>query len=70
MAGSPLPVRSGTGPSPKNKLLDQIIRTPDRMPSPQPTHLNAGMASHKILQEPGSGYVAQEFEGKHQQMEQ
>jgi glutamate dehydrogenase len=75
MAGSTtLPNRSANIPAahkgPANKLLEQVIRTPDRMPSPQPTHLSvAGTVSHKVLREPGSGYVAPTFEGKTEQME-
>jgi len=59
-----------------NKLLDQVIRTPNRMPSPQPTHLNlsvpgvqSGHSTPKILPQEGSGYVAPKFEGKEKQME-
>jgi glutamate dehydrogenase len=74
MAGSPLPIRSGNVPvpsrGPANKLLEQVIRTPDRMPSPQPTHLNVpGTATHKVLREQGTGYVAPTFEGKTKQMD-
>ncbi|KAF2402216.1 NAD-specific glutamate dehydrogenase-like protein [Trichodelitschia bisporula] len=55
-----------------NKLLEQVIRTPDRMPSPQPTHLSVpGTATPtRVLSESGSGYVAPKFEGKERQMEQ
>ncbi|GAB7357130.1 hypothetical protein MBLNU459_g7928t3 [Dothideomycetes sp. NU459] len=54
----------------KNKLLEQVIRTPDRQPSPQPTHLSVpGSHYPRVLQEQGSGYVAPLFEGKTQQME-
>lgn len=54
-----------------NKLLEQVIRTPDRMPSPQPTHLSVpGVSPHRILQEEGPGYVAPKFEGKDLQMDQ
>lgn len=54
-----------------NKLLEQVVRTPGRQPSPQPTHLNApGPNQHKLLQEEGPGYVAPKFEGKDQQMEE
>ncbi|KAL8882997.1 MAG: hypothetical protein Q9198_000086 [Flavoplaca austrocitrina] len=54
-----------------NKLLDHVIRTPGRQPSPQPTHLGVpGSGQHRILQEQGSGYVAPIFEGKEQQMDQ
>lgn len=54
-----------------NKLLDQVIRTPDRMPSPQPTHLSVpgSTGQRKLQPEEGSGYVAPKFEGKEQQME-
>ena len=55
------------------------IRTPDRKPSPQPTHLavpgvgrlTAGeRAGEKFIEESGIGYEAKPFEGKEQQMEQ
>ncbi|KAK5154670.1 glutamate dehydrogenase (NADP(+)) gdh1 [Oleoguttula sp. CCFEE 6159] len=53
-----------------NKLLEQVIRTPGRMPSPQPTHLSVpGVTQHRVLREE-SGYVAPKFEGKEQQMEE
>ena len=58
------------GHGPVNKLLEQVIRTPDRRPSPQPTHLSIpGTAQTRVLQEPGPGYVAPKFEGKEDQME-
>ncbi|KAF2147187.1 uncharacterized protein K452DRAFT_240434 [Aplosporella prunicola CBS 121167] len=54
----------------KNKLLDTVIRTPGREPSPQPTHLSVpGSSQHRVLHEEGPGYVAPKFEGKEQQME-
>lgn len=54
----------------KNKLLEQVIRTPDRQPSPQPTHLSVPSSHHsRVLQEQGPGYVAPKFEGKSKQME-
>lgn len=55
-----------------NKLLDHVIRTPGRLPSPQPTHLAVpgGASQHKVLHEEGSGYVAPKFEGKELQMDQ
>ena len=54
-----------------NKLLEQVIRTPGRQPSPLPTHLSIPGPSHyRVLREEGSGYVAPRFEGKEQQMEQ
>lgn len=54
-----------------NRLLEQVIRTPGRQPSPQPTHLGVpGASHHRVLHEEGSGYVAPKFEGKEQQMEE
>ena len=53
-----------------NKLLDQVVRTPGRLPSPQPTHLAVPGSSSHILPEEGSGYVAPKFEGKELQMDQ
>ncbi|KAK0642493.1 NAD-specific glutamate dehydrogenase [Lasiodiplodia hormozganensis] len=54
----------------QNKLLDSLVRTPGRQPSPQPTHLSVpGSTHHRVLQEEGPGYVAPKFEGKEQQME-
>lgn len=59
---------------PQHKLLEQVIRTPGRQPSPQPTHLGVPGASHgnhsRILHEKGVGYVAPKFDGKEQQMEE
>lgn len=54
-----------------NKQLEQVIRTPDRQPSPQPVHLNVpGSHTPRVLHETGSGYVAPKFEGKEHQMEE
>lgn len=54
-----------------NKILEQVVRTPGRQPSPQPTHLSVpGPSLPNILHEEGSGYVAPKFEGKDLQMEQ
>jgi glutamate dehydrogenase len=61
--------------APQNKLLEKVVRTPGRQPSPQPTHLSvpgsnpASLQSH-VLSETGSGYVAPKFEGKEKQMEE
>ena len=56
---------------PHNKILEHIVRTPGRQPSPQPTHLSVpGSSQHKVLHEEGSGYVAPKFEGKELQMDQ
>jgi len=55
----------------RNKLLEQVVRTPGRMPSPQPTHLSVATAAvHRVLHEEGPGYVAPKFEGKELQMDQ
>lgn len=61
----------------RNKLLEQVVRTPGRQPSPQPTHLavpggktSPGTHTPRILQDGGSGYIAPRFEGKAQQMEE
>lgn len=54
-----------------NKLLEHVIRTPGRQPSPQPTHLSVrGPGQPRVLPEQGSGYIAPKFEGKEQQMDQ
>ena len=54
-----------------NKTLENVIRTPGRQPSPQPTHLSVpGPAHHMIPHEEGTGYVAPVFEGKERQMEE
>lgn len=66
--GLPSRLRNG---HPQNKLLEQVIRTPNRQPSPQPTHLNVpGASQHQVVRETGSGYVAPKFEGKQKQMDQ
>lgn len=52
-----------------NKLLENVVRTPDRMPSPQNTRLGVPGQHHRVLHEAGSGYVAPKFEGKDEQME-
>lgn len=53
-----------------NKILEHVVRTPGRQPSPQPTHLSVpGTALSKILHEEGPGYVAPKFEGKELQMD-
>ncbi len=69
------PVNGVAAPPPQHKLLQQVASTPDRLPSPLPTHLNATGSGHStpriIPQEGsgGSGYVAPVFEGKEKQME-
>ena len=60
----------------KHKLVEQVVRTPGRQPSPQPTLLGVPGASqsnqslHRIISEHGSGYVAPKFEGRKEQMEE
>ena len=73
------PTPNGTGevlnPA-KHKLVEQVVRTPGRQPSPQPTMLGVPGAAqsnqslHKILSDHSSGYVAPKFEGKKAQMEE
>ena len=59
------------GSAPQNKLLEKVVRTPGRQPSPQPTHLSVpGAIKSHVLHEPGAGYVAPKFDGKAQQMEE
>lgn len=53
-----------------NKILEQVVRTPGRLPSPQPTHLSVPGPQSRVLHEHGSGYVAPKFEGKELQMDQ
>lgn len=74
-----LPRRESTAEPPErvlesplhNNILEHIVRTPGRQPSPQPTHLSVpGSSQHKLLHEEGSGYVAPKFEGKELQMDQ
>lgn len=69
------PIESPNGTRPKNgirnKLLEQVVRTPGRMPSPQPTHLSVAPSGlPRVLYEEGPGYVAPKFEGKESQMDQ
>lgn len=61
---------------PINKAVEQIIRTPGRQPSPQPTHFsipneigkgNNGNG-HRVLRSATVGYIAPEFKGKMDQM--
>jgi hypothetical protein len=64
-----------TPTSPANKLLEQVVRTPGRQPSPQPTHFsvpskngNSNGNGHRILRSATVGYIAPEFKGKKDQM--
>jgi glutamate dehydrogenase len=55
-----------------NKVIDQVLREPGRLPSPQPMHMNAvhGIQQNRILHDHSPGYEAPKFEGKEKQMEQ
>jgi glutamate dehydrogenase len=60
---------------PANKLVDQVIRTPGRQPSPQPTHFslpykNGNGNGHRVLRSATVGYIAPEFTGKKAQQAQ
>jgi glutamate dehydrogenase len=58
-----------------NRMIEQVLRTPDRRPSPVPTHLSfpgSGQSTPRVLPQEssgGSGYVAPKFEGKGEQRE-
>jgi hypothetical protein len=59
--------------SPSNKHVDQIVRTPGRKSSPQPTHFsvpskNGNGNGHRVLRSATVGYIAPEFKGKAAQM--
>ncbi|TVY32418.1 NAD-specific glutamate dehydrogenase [Lachnellula subtilissima] len=63
--------------NPANKLIEQVVRTPGRQPSPQPTHFsipyrngngNGNGNPHRILRSGTVGYIAPEFKGKKDQM--
>jgi glutamate dehydrogenase len=67
------------GSLPVNKLVEQVIRTPGRQPSPQPTHFsvpvghkngNGNGNGHRVLRSATVGYIAPEFKGKKAQMAQ
>lgn len=67
--------------SPQPKMVDQLLKSPDRQPSPQPTHFsvpyrngkngsngNGNGNGHRVLRSATVGYVAPEFKGKQAQM--
>lgn len=59
--------------SPTSKLVDQVIRTPGRRPSPQPAHFSVPSKTgngngHRVLRSATVGYIAPEFKGKAAQM--
>jgi hypothetical protein len=59
--------------APSHKHLDEVVRTPGRKPSPQPTHFsvppkNGNGNGHRVLRSATVGYIAPEFKGKPAQM--
>lgn len=81
MASSASSEPSPQSPLPINKTLEQVVRTPSRQPSPQPTHFSVpyqhgngmngnGGNGHRILRSATVGYIAPEFKGKKEQMVQ
>ena len=64
---------SPRSPAPSHKQLDDVVRTPGRKPSPQPTHFsvpskNGNGNGHRVLRSATVGYIAPEFKGKAAQM--
>jgi glutamate dehydrogenase len=67
--------------SPVNKMVEQVIRTPGRQPSPQPTHFSVPLPTykngngngngngHRVLRSATVGYIAPEFKGKQEQID-
>jgi glutamate dehydrogenase len=65
---------SGIEHRPVHKLMEEVIRTPGRIPSPQPAHFditssdapykNGNGNGHRILRSATVGYIAPEFKGK------
>lgn len=58
---------------PNKKLLDRLVLSGGRQPSPQPTHFsstykNGNGNGHRILRSATVGYYAPEFKGKKDQM--
>ena len=59
--------------SPTNKTLDNLVSSPIRKPSPQPTHFSVPPKhgngnGHRVLRSATVGYIAPEFKGKAAQM--
>src|SRR5689334_6676865 len=73
---SGLPIMSTPAENPAQKLLAQVKDEPSRHPSPQPTHLGVPHMArlngngHRILRSATVGYVAPEFGGRLEQMEE
>jgi hypothetical protein len=72
----PLDNMANLEPSPRtpvNKLVEDVVRTPGRQPSPQPAHFsvpykNGNGNGHRVLRSATVGYIAPEFKGKKAQM--
>ncbi|KAL3425596.1 NAD-specific glutamate dehydrogenase [Phlyctema vagabunda] len=59
-----------------NRFTEQVIRTPGRVPSPQPTHFSVPLSKansngngHRVLRSATVGYIAPEFKGRKAQMD-
>jgi hypothetical protein len=50
-------------------MVEALSTSPGRMPSPQPANLGGAGQPHRVINEPGHGYIAPKFEGKEEQME-
>ncbi|KAI9732231.1 MAG: NAD-dependent glutamate dehydrogenase [Claussenomyces sp. TS43310] len=60
-------------PALPNKMVDQVIRTPGRQPSPQPTHFTTASPNpngYRVIRSATVGYVAPKFPGKKDQVEE
>ncbi|OBT62644.1 NAD-specific glutamate dehydrogenase [Pseudogymnoascus sp. 23342-1-I1] len=71
MTASPSTPLSDTGSGFPNKLIEHVIRTPGRIPSPQPAHLSLNHSNgsgHRVLRSATVGYIAPPFEGKEAQI--
>lgn len=59
--------------SKKNRMVDQVIRTPGREPSPQPTHFTVPSNTtngFRVIRSATVGYIAPKFSGKDAQIEE
>jgi glutamate dehydrogenase len=72
MTATPGTPTSDSGHGVANKLIEHVIRTPGRIPSPQPAHLSVnhsnGHNGHRVLRSATVGYIAPPFEGKEAQI--
>ncbi|KAL8371313.1 hypothetical protein RB595_001240 [Gaeumannomyces hyphopodioides] len=73
---SGLPIMSTPAENPAQKFLSNVKDDPSRHPSPQPTHFSVPHLArlngngHRVLRSATVGYVAPEFGGKVEQMEE